>query len=57
MRLAAAMKWYELGKISQERAARVAGLSRSAFVEAMVHFSVSPFQEDAEDILVAARNA
>lgn len=41
MRLAAAVKWYELGRISQEKASQIAGLGR---------FGVSPFQESAEDI-------
>lgn len=33
MRLAAAVKWYEMGIISQEKAAEVAGLSRSGRLE------------------------
>ena len=32
MRLAAAVKWYEMGRISQEKAAEVAGVSRSDFI-------------------------
>ena len=32
MRLAAAVKWYELRILSQERAAKVAGLSRADFL-------------------------
>jgi predicted HTH domain antitoxin len=44
MRLAAAVKWYELGQISQERAAEIAGLSRAGFISALSHFQVSPFQ-------------
>ena len=51
MRLAAAVKWYELGKISQEKAAEVAGLSRSEFSSALERFPVSPFQYDADEIL------
>lgn len=38
MRLAAAVKWYEMGIISQEKAAEVA------------RFEVSPFQYNAEEI-------
>ena len=41
---AAAVKWYELGLISQERAAEIAGLSRSAFIAALGRFQVCPFQ-------------
>ena len=44
MRIAAAVKWYELGKLSQGKAAEVAGLSRSAFIEALSRFRVSPIQ-------------
>ena len=44
MRIAAAVKWYELGKLSQAKAAEVAGLSRSAFIEALSRFKVSPIQ-------------
>ena len=32
MRLAAAVKWYELGLLSQGKAAEVAGLSRAEFI-------------------------
>ena len=50
-RLAAAVKWYELRLLSQERAADVAGLSRSSFIAALGRFGVSPFQYDAEEII------
>jgi predicted HTH domain antitoxin len=50
MRLAAAVKWYELGKISQGKAAEIAGISRAAFIEAMSRFQVSPFQYSAEEL-------
>jgi len=32
LRLAAAVKWYELGIVSQSKAAEIAGLSRSDFI-------------------------
>ena len=51
MRVAAAAKWHELGQISQEKAAQVAGLSRSQFMDATGRFRVSPFQCDADEIL------
>ncbi len=35
LRLAAAVKWYELHRISQERAAKIAGLSRTEFLAAL----------------------
>lgn len=49
MRLAAAVKWYELGKISQGKAAQLAGLSRAEFIFALANFGVSPFQETEAD--------
>lgn len=50
MRIAAAVKWYELGKLSQGKAAEVAGLSRSAFIEALSRFRVSPIQITADEL-------
>lgn len=44
LRLAAAVKWYEMGIVSQERAAEIAGLSRSEFIFSLAKFGVSPFQ-------------
>lgn len=55
MRLAAAVKWYELNMISQGMAARLAGLSRAEFINSLSRFSVSPFQETAEEILSAVQ--
>jgi predicted HTH domain antitoxin len=51
MRLAAAVKWYEMRRISQAEAAEVAGLSRAKFLTALVRFGVSPFQYDADEIV------
>ena len=50
MRLAAAVKWYELGQLSQGKAAEVAGLTRAEFIEALSRFRVSPFQYSAEEL-------
>lgn len=44
MRLAAAVKWYETGMVSQAKGAELAGLSRYAFIEALGRFGVSPIQ-------------
>ena len=44
MRLAAAVKWYELGRLSQGRAAEIAGLTRAGFIDALSRYKVSPFQ-------------
>ena len=51
MRLAAAVKWYEMRRISQAKAAEVAGLSRAEFLTALARFGVSPFQYDADEIV------
>ena len=50
LRLAAAVKWYELGLVSQGRAAEIAGVSRSAFIDALSRFKVSAFQYDVTEI-------
>ena len=50
LRLAAAVKWYELKVLSQERAAHVAGLSRAEFLDALGRFRVSPFQYGPDEV-------
>ena len=50
MRLAAAVKWYEVGRISQAKAAELAGVTRAAFIGALSQFRVSPFQETPEEL-------
>jgi predicted HTH domain antitoxin len=50
MRIAAAVKWYELGRLSQGKAAEVAGLTRSAFIDALSRFKVSPIQITPEEL-------
>jgi predicted HTH domain antitoxin len=51
MRLAAAVKWYEMERISQAKAAEIAGLSRSDFLFALAQFGVSPFQYSADEVI------
>ncbi len=51
MRVAAAVKWYENGVISQSKAAEIAGLSRAGFINALNQFKVSPFQYTADEIV------
>lgn len=48
--LAAATHWYERGRISQERAAQVAGLSRAQFLEALSRTKSDAFVVDFEDL-------
>lgn len=50
LRLAAAAKWYEIGIISQEKAAEIAGLSRAEFIFSLSKYGVSPFQYTVEEI-------
>jgi predicted HTH domain antitoxin len=50
MRLAAAVKWYEMGLLSQSKAAQVAGLSRAEFLGSLASFSVSPFQYSSDEV-------
>ena len=54
MRLAAAVKWYEMQKISQAKAAEVAGISRAEFLNELERFSVTPFQATAEELIQEA---
>lgn len=49
MRLAAAVKWYELRLVSPERAAEIAGLSSAEFVEALERLGVAPLRESANE--------
>lgn len=50
MRIAAAIKWYELGKISQNKGAEIAGLSRTEFIDALSQAKVSPLQITPEQL-------
>ena len=50
MRIAAAIKWYELGRVSQGKGAEVANLSRAEFIAALSDAKVSPFEISAEDL-------
>jgi hypothetical protein len=47
---AAAVKWYELRWISQGRAAEIAGVPRTEFIDALSRYEVSPFQETMADL-------
>lgn len=48
--IAAVVKWYEVGMISQSKAAEIAGVSRQDFLTALNRFEVSPFQATPEEI-------
>ena len=50
LRRLAAVKSYECGELSQERAAELAGETRHAFLLTLGRFQVSPFQGVTEDL-------
>ncbi len=57
MRLAASVKWYELGRISQGRAAEIAGVTRAGFIDAISRYRVSPFQYTRDELIEEMRDA
>lgn len=46
LRLAACIKWYELGRLSQAKAAEIVGLSRAEFIDALRDYGVAAIQVD-----------
>ena len=48
--LAAAVKWYEMGKVSQGKGAELAGMSRQEFIDILASFGVSPIQVTPEQL-------
>ena len=50
LRLAAAIHWYERGEISQEKAARIAGLDRTDFLLALASEKANAFVVDFDDL-------
>lgn len=57
LRIAAAVKWYELELVSQGRAAEIAGLTRAEFITALGLYQVSPFQYTADEVLAELADA
>jgi predicted HTH domain antitoxin len=57
IRLAAAMKLFELGQLSSGRAAQLAGISRVEFLNATGRYKVPAFALTAEDIEEDLKNA
>ncbi len=57
LRLAAAVKWYEIGKISQSKAAELAGISRAEFLKALGQFQVSPYQVTPDELVAEVGDA
>ncbi len=54
LRLMAAVKLYETGHLSQERAAELAGSSRQDFLLQMSRLGVTPFQGVEDDLAALA---
>jgi len=50
LQLAAAVHWYQLGRISLEAAAEIAGLDRTDFLLALAKMGKDSFQVDFEDL-------
>jgi predicted HTH domain antitoxin len=50
LRLAAAVVWYAQGRVSQGRAAEIAGVSRAEFIDALSESGVSACQETLDDL-------
>ncbi|MFP4414565.1 UPF0175 family protein [Coleofasciculus sp.] len=48
--IAAIVKWYEVGIISQSKATEITGISRQEFFQALHRFGVSPFQITPEEL-------
>ena len=57
MKMLAAVKLYELGKLSSGRAAHLAGITRVEFLMALGRYQVSPFALDAETLAQDIANA
>ena len=56
MRIAAAVKWYELGEISQDKAAEIAGLTRSEFINALSRYRVDFIQYSESELVAEMQN-
>lgn len=59
IKVAAAIFWYAQGRVSQGRAAELAGLSRTEFLDALSRSGVSACQEtltDLDDVLAISEN-
>ncbi|MBA3923801.1 MAG: UPF0175 family protein [Nostocaceae cyanobacterium] len=57
MRIAAAIKWYELGEISPAKAAEIAGLTRAEFINALSRYHVDFMQYTSQELTEELSNA
>jgi predicted HTH domain antitoxin len=57
LRLAAAVKLYELGRLSSGAAARLAGIPRVAFLAKLADYGVDTFRLTEDELLADVRHA
>jgi predicted HTH domain antitoxin len=57
LKVLAAVKLFELGRLSSGRAAQLAGMARVEFLLALRHFQASPFQMTEEELRQDVLNA
>jgi predicted HTH domain antitoxin len=57
LQLAAAMKLYELGRLSAGAAAQLAGLPKPVFLAKLADYGIDSFRESAEELAEEAANA
>lgn len=57
LRLLAAVKLFEMGRLSSGRAAQLAGVSRVAFLMSLGRYRASPFQLTREELRQEVANA
>ena len=57
IRVLAAVKLFELGRLSSGRSAQLAGMSRVEFLSALGQYQVSPFSLTAEELEHDLKNA
>ena len=50
MQIAGAVKWYEMGEISQGKAAEIAGLNRAEFIDVLSRYQVYSFQYTPQEL-------
>lgn len=50
IRIAAAVKWYEMQQVSQGKAAEIAGVTRAEFLRCLNRYGVSPFQVGVDEL-------
>ena len=55
--LAAAVQWYESGRLSSGAAAELAGLPKPVFLERLKDFGVPVFRQSKEELLEECANA